>query len=180
MLPELIEPKKLAQEHRVLQGEIPIDQFTRAQGLFEPSSQNLWFSWSFSLDHLNQIFGQLQLKAQLKLKCQACYQDFDYSLEVMIPMQHVRTEVEAEAMPLEIQPLYLDAEGHCNPFEIIEDELILNIPEFPRHEKKDCSFYQNKAQYDTLPSGKDVNTHKPFANLKLLTKTQTSSTKEKK
>lgn len=170
MLSEFIEPLQLAKESKILTGALPLKQFTRAEDLLLEHEGVLNFSWSFSFNQHQQVFAELSLRAELKLECQRCQKPFKYSLKVHIPMKLVHSETEAEALPLALQPLYVDMEGRCHAFEVIEDELILNIPEFPKHEKKDCGLDQNQAYYDTPSNGAKADTYKPFANLKLLSK----------
>ncbi len=57
---------------------------------------------------------------------------------------------------------------------LVEDELILALPMFPMHEKKDCSLSQNQAYYATSDI-EQKNTYKPFAGLN-----QLAELKEKK
>jgi uncharacterized protein len=170
MLPELIEPKQLAREHKVLTGELPLALFTRAEGLLIPGTEPLNFNWAFSLDAHDQVFAVLTLAAELKLQCQRCEKPFVYPLQAVTNMKVVHSETEAEALSLKLQPLYVDAAGQCPAFPVLEDELILNIPEFPKHEKKDCDFEQNQAYYATPSNGSKPNTYKPFAELKVLAK----------
>ncbi len=170
MLPEFIEPILLAKEHQTLEGTLLLSSFERSRDLLASAEGILDFTWSFDIDQYSQVTALLALKAKLSLECQRCQKPFGYDLNVSVPMKVVHTESEAEALPLELQPLYIDAVSHCEPMQVIEDELILNIPEFPRHEKKDCDLGQNQAYYGTPSNGIEQNTYKPFANLKLLSK----------
>lgn len=170
MLPELIEPIRLAKEQQVLEGELPLAGFIRSRDLLLATEGGLHFSWRFEIDQYDQVTALLAIKAKLILECQRCQKPFNYDLDAKIPMKVVHSEPEAEALPLEVQPLYVDAANQCESLPVIEDELILNIPEFPRHEKKDCDLGQNQAYYDTPSNGVEQNTYKPFANLKLLSK----------
>ena len=170
MLPEFIEPMQLAKEHKILEGKLPLSSFERSRDLLISVEDVLSFVWSFDVDAHNQVTALLTLKAVPSLECQRCQKPFHYDLNVSVPMKVVHNESEAEALPLELQPLYVDATGQCESLQVIEDELILNIPEFPRHEKKDCDLGRNEAYYDTPSNGIEQNTYKPFANLKLLSK----------
>lgn len=170
MLPEFIEPIQLAKEQKLLTGQVLIKDFTRVTDLLAEHNGHLAYTWQFSMDEHQRVLALLTIKAKLILECQRCQGLFDYPLEARIAMRLINSEAEAEALPLELQPLYVDIAGRAVPFDIIEDELILNIPEFPKHEKKDCGLMQNQAYYGTPSNGVTANTYKPFAHLKVLSK----------
>jgi uncharacterized protein len=170
MLTEFIEPIQLGKEQKILAGELSLKSFERSRDLLLVAENILHFTWRFDIDQHDQVTALLTLKADLSLECQRCQKPFSYHLDIDIPMKVVRNELEAEALPLALQPLYIDAMGQCESLQVIEDEFILSIPEFPKHEKKDCDLGQNQAYYDTPSNGIEQNTYKPFANLKLLSK----------
>jgi uncharacterized protein len=170
-LPELIEPHQLAEAHKTLTGKLALKDLTRAEGLLLPTDEFIYFTWQFQKDDHGEVTSTLKITAALNLQCQRCQAPFAYKLEVTVPMQVVSTETQAEQLPLAIQPLYVDNDGRCLALPVLEDELILNIPEFPKHEKKDCSLPKNQAYYAPLAnSDMQQTTHKPFANLKVLSK----------
>jgi len=165
MLPKFIEPRELARRQEVLQAELSLAGFDRAQDLLVVHEGMLKISWKFYFDHEGHVCAELNLQADLVLSCQRCQGELNFPLSLSIPMQVVANEIEAEALPLKVSPLYISAEGCCQSLPIIEDELILALPAFPMHEKNHCDRTQNQAYYDTL--SKDVRaTYRPFAQLK--------------
>lgn len=165
MLPKFIEPKELAKLSTVLKATLLLADFERAADLLLEHSGVLNLTWAFDFDAKGHVQALLDLEASLVLSCQRCQGAFNYHLKTTIPMQLVRTEQEAEHLALEISPLYVDEEGRCPSLPVIEDELILAIPDFPMHEKNDCDYQQNQAYYVTS-SNDVISTYKPFAQLK--------------
>ncbi|MCX7122220.1 MAG: YceD family protein [Gammaproteobacteria bacterium] len=166
MLPEL-DCVKAAKENKVIFEKLPLSRFERLAPSLADTEGEVSVEWAFSRNEAKQIQAKLDLHALLHLSCQRCNARIDFNLEASIQMQYVKTEAEAEALPLEIQPLYLNALNQIHPYEILEDDLILALPMFPMHEKKDCSLLQNQAYYATSDL-EQKNTYKPFADLNKL------------
>ncbi len=166
MLPEL-DALKAAKENRVIAESLPLAGFERLASLLADSEGELAFEWAFYFNAGKQLQAKLSLHASVHLTCQRCNAPFPFKIDAEVEMQRVQTEAEAEALPLAVQPLYLDALNQIQPQEILEDELILALPMFPMHEKKDCSLSQNQAYYATSDETQK-NTYKPFADLNQL------------
>ena len=165
VFPNFIEPKELAKSAARLSASLPLASFERITDLLLERVGVLHLSWAFEFDVRGQVLSQLDMEALLVLPCQRCQAAFNYPLKTSIFMKLVRNEQEAEHLALDISPLYVDAEGRCQTLPLIEDELILSLPDFPMHEKNDCSYQQNQAYYVTS-SNDVISTYKPFAQLK--------------
>ncbi len=160
-LPKELDPVKAAKAHQSFEGKLPFAKCERLQELALSGSE-IAYKWSFFLNQKSQSLAELTLSGAFQLKCQRCEKPMHFELDTFIAMQVVETEIQAEKLPLEVQPLMLNQEHLCNTLEILEDELILALPMIPMHEEKDCSFPQNEAYY---AAKMETNTHKPFANL---------------
>lgn len=161
ILPKEIDPVKAAKAMQVFEGELPFGQFERMQGLAE-TKHPVRYRWSFEVTDKGQVQALLKLQGQFLLICQRCQQPVNIEFNEVISMQLAHTEQEAEKFPLSLQPIFINAEGLCNAYEIIEDELILALPMIAMHTEKDCAFSQNKAYYAAQDK---TSTYKPFANL---------------
>ena len=163
MLPEL-DCLKAAKENQVIAETLKLSCFERLGPLLADSNGEIVFEWAFYRNAGKQICAKLAVQAPIHLTCQRCNNPLNFVIDTEIEMQQVKTEAEAEALPLAVQPLYLNELNQIKPHEILEDELILALPMFAMHEKKDCSLSQNQAYY--APSGVEQKiTYKPFAGL---------------
>jgi len=59
-------------------------------------------------------------------------------LEIDSRLALVRGFEEAEGLPEELEPLMLADDGLLQVLELIEDELLLAMPDVPRHNDRDC------------------------------------------
>ncbi len=163
VLPE-IDCLKMAKENQVIKARYALSDFLRLAPMLADTQGEVVFEWAFYFNAGKQLQAKLTLQAPVHLTCQRCNGALDFMIDAEIEMQQVKTEAEAEALPLAVQPLYLDELNQIKPYEILEDELILALPMFPMHEKKDCSLSQNQAYYATSDL-EQKNTYKPFASL---------------
>lgn len=167
ILPKEIDPVKAARSEHTFEGRLPFSDFPRLKELLclDENTQKgqIEFEWTFFVNEKQQTCASLKLLGEFPLVCERCQKPCKIKLNELIPMQVVKSEEEAENLPLAVEPILVNAENQCDTLEIIEDELILALPMIPMHlEEKDCSFSQNKAYY---PAEKDNSTYKPFANL---------------
>ncbi len=166
VLPEM-DCVKAAKENQVIAESLSLSVFERLGSLVASTEGEVAFEWAFYFNEGKQLQAKLKLQAPVHLTCQRCNGPMDFVVETEVEMQRVKTEAEAEALSLEVQPLYLDELNQIKPLDILEDELILALPMFPMHEKKDCSLSQNQAYYATSDL-EQKNTYKPFADLNKL------------
>ncbi len=166
MLAEL-DAVKAAKENQVLKARLPLASFERFAPLLQDASGEVALEWAFYFNAGKQLQAKLSLQAPVHLTCQRCNGPLQSVIDAEVEMQRVADETEAEALPLAVQPLYLNELNQIKPLEILEDELILALPMFPMHEKKDCSLSQNQAYYATSDM-EQKHTYKPFAGLNTL------------
>ncbi len=173
-MPQDLDCQRAAKEQRVFQGSMPIASFERwAELLLQPQGE-VQYAWRFFENEAKQCLASLKLRAVVQLTCQRCNEPFLFEIDACVEMQQVLTEKEAEQLPLAIQPLYTNALHHIEPHTVMEDELILALPMFPMHEKKDCSLSENQAYYASSEVEQN-HTYKAFAGLDRL-----ANLKEKK
>jgi len=81
-----------------------------------------------------QIWLHLSAKANLPLTCQRCLGPADIALAVDRSFRFVTTEEQAEAEDEEAEEDVLALSRDFNLYELIEDELLMELPVVPRHE----------------------------------------------
>ena len=79
----------------------------------------------------------------------------------------VEDEARAEALPRQLDPVILDEHGHIHVVDLFEDEVILHVPEVPRHTGESaCSMA--KTEFGTVPVEVEEEKPNPFEVLKNL------------
>ncbi|MGZ4980407.1 MAG: YceD family protein [Methylobacter sp.] len=144
-LPEYIDPLHLADKRGELKGQIPVSSLDRlADVLFNDTgvvTVDLFFGRE---GRLAKVEGQIE--AVLELKCQNCLQAVQWPVKNTVKLGIVTSIDQADRLPEDYEPLLVDDEKILLK-NIIEDELLLILPAFPKHQH-DClanNSYVNKA-----------------------------------
>ncbi len=132
---------KLAQSGEALSGRYPGSSLTRwaNSGLSPDQVSEVAWQARFELktDATSRSTAWLHLKAQaeLKLECQRCLQPMSWPQQVDCTYRFVPTEALALEQDNEAEEDVLSLEQPLDLLELVEDELIMDLPMVPMHEK---------------------------------------------
>lgn len=162
MLPNYIEPEKVARERQQLRGSIDTGGMDRVNGLVVEPLSAIELKLSGGVEEQGYRYVRCEFTVVVKLTCQRCLQPVSYSIEVDSKLVPVQSELFDDELPDDYEPLILD--GKIKKLsELIEDELLLGLPIVARHDYGNCPValpYPVSEEQDTR-AGK-----KPFAGLK--------------
>lgn len=168
-LPDTIDPLHLADKRGAIKGHIPINKLDRiADLLFNDTgyvSVELFFDRSGSLA---KIEGKIQ--AVLELRCQNCLQSVEWTVDSDVKLGIVTSIEQANKLPEEFEPLLVEEENILLK-DIVEDELLLNLPIFPKHQHNCFVPDLNNENVTTLSTDQKSSKENPFSilvNLKKL------------
>lgn len=163
-LPGKIDPWRLTAEGGHLVGVLALAALPRLTAALNRADGAVRVDLVVGVDPggVRSIRGILQ--TGVDLICQRCLGPLWLLLEVPVSLGLVRSEAEADRLPEEYEPL-LVAEGVVRVADLIEDELLLALPQIPRHDDaREC-----EANGYREPSGAralDTKEHdQPFATL---------------
>lgn len=137
VLPKQIDPIQLSENRSILQGEISFLEMTRLSELLVEKSGFALVDLEFGQDELGYAFSRGSIKAKINVICQRCNNPMWLSLDVGVSLSPVRTEKQAEELPTYYDPLQITGEL-MSLATIVEEEILLSIPNIPRHLAKDC------------------------------------------
>lgn len=138
-LPHLIDPVSFADKERTLQGQLPLTKLSRLADVLLDSSGSIEVDLSFSKDkRLATVRGHL--RGILVLECRTCLEALNFPVDINVNLAVVRSMEQAERLSGEYEPLMLEEEK-IPLHELVEDELLLALPAFPRHDH-DCLPYK--------------------------------------
>lgn len=182
-LPELIDPLQFAETGREISGQIPLSRFTRISGSLQKGSLHsplydkdglLDVVLQFTRDEhgLPSAFGRIS--GQLNLTCQRCLQALVWSLDIPVRLAFVRDEKQLAQLPEDCEPVLLP--GEPMPLvDLVEDEVILALPQAPVHELSSCPanatwrvFAEGNTAQAIEPSKTATKRQNPFAVLEQL------------
>jgi uncharacterized protein len=136
-LPEYVSPLALAEKGCLIQGEYPLADLSRLNGMLAQHKGAVRFELNFQRESRSRVITGFVL-ADLKLNCQVCMEELDLSIDKKVSLSVVTSIEQAERLSEEYEALLLQStEDTVALMDIVEDELILALPDCARH--GDCS-----------------------------------------
>lgn len=136
-IPEHIDPFRYAEQSLSLDGTLKIADMPRLSSNVIESGDPVAVNLQFGVDEQKITFLTGHLQTKLTLQCQRCMEPFIYEIMSDFALGIVSTLDEANTLPEQYEPA-LATEGNLALRELIEDEIILNLPIIPRHEPEEC------------------------------------------
>lgn len=162
-IPEHIDPFRFAEQSLQLDGVVKLDDMHRLSSSLNSHDSVVTVNLQFGVDEQGITFIKGKLETKLTLQCQRCMEPFVYEIISSFLLGIVNTLDEANSLPERYEPA-LAKEGNLALRDLIEDEIILNLPIIPRHEPENCKV-KLPLQDAGWEQGKDEN---PFQVLELL------------
>ncbi len=95
------------------------------------------FELQFGRDPESQPVALGRVELTLRLVCQRCLGEVRIPLDAPIALALVRNESQVAGLPDHLDPVVVE-EGGLSPLDLVEDELLLAIPQVPLHAEGDC------------------------------------------
>lgn len=173
----IIEPFELATQRRTLEGRLPVSSLPRLiQSLSTSDAEVLGhyqvdYVLHFGVDEggVPGITGTVQ--AVLPLECQRCMEQMEFPVSLELKLALVKTRQAAQQLPENYDPLLVLHDEEISVESIIEDELILALPQVAMHEVKDCP---KGEAFLNIEDGAAPQRKNPFAVLAQLKTTQST------
>lgn len=105
------------------------------------------------------VVGQVSLT--VRPICQRCLSQVVLSLECDISVALISDEAQAEDLPDHLDPVLVE-DGAMRPLDLVEDELLLALPQVPMHLEGECA---DLYQLDPVPEETVTEQENPFAVL---------------
>lgn len=136
-IPEHIDPYRYAEQSLSVDGLVKISDMKRLSANVVPTPDTVTVNLQFGIDEQGITFLKGRVHAKLTLQCQRCMEAYIYEIMSDFALGIVNTLDEANELPEHYEPA-LATEENLALRELIEDEIILNLPIIPRHEPEDC------------------------------------------
>ena len=169
-LPHQVEPVKSALKRSDYEGVIATKDMARLMGSVVSSDEWVDVKVQFEKDAQGLTVFHGTLDTAVVLLCQRCNEAFDCPLHVDFCFSPVQGQQDAEALPEAYDPVEVGDHGEVNLLQLVEDELILELPIVPFHAEEDCAITSDDMQFGEIePEQRQPN---PFAVLKELKRDQ--------
>lgn len=128
-IPKQVDPKRFARREARLQGQLPQGQFKRFAAELVSARAEVQLDLCFQFDAAHRCIIEGRLATQAELTCQRSGQPFYFSIDLPIRWQVVYQEgVEADPG---FEPVLVE-DDRLPLFDLLEDELLLALPPYPR------------------------------------------------
>lgn len=168
-LPQHIDPFRLANTGQTLSGAIPLKQLPRLSSLLTDWQGEVEIVLEFSVDPAGMAILNGRIQTELQLECQRCTENMAWPVRSEFCLGLVSSEALIADMPEQYEP-YLVESVPVFLQDIIEDELLLVVPQIPKHDLEVCPASSYISTEDSSQQKDETDTHQPFAGLKDLIK----------
>jgi len=136
-LPEQIWPLRLARQRSGLAGALEVRGLARFSAALHDASGIVEVALEFGReDGLTIVRGRLS--TSVTLTCQRCMGPMPQDMQVEVATRLVMSDAELADTRSELECLRLDDDGSTALAVIVEDELLLSLPPYPRHATAEC------------------------------------------
>lgn len=137
-LPHEIDPFRLVESRSELEGSVPLKQLKRLGPLLVDDTGAVAIVLNFDIDELGVPFVSGRIETNLALVCQRCLERYDFPVDKDFTLALIKSEEEAENLPLRFEP-YLVETTPLILNDVIEEELLLAMPQIPMHDRSECT-----------------------------------------
>jgi uncharacterized protein len=129
--PDWISPGRAAEGKRIFSGTIPLARMKRLAALLVETQGEASFTASFRTDMDKRVIIDLQVEAALPLVCQASLEVYDEQVKRRSDLAVIDHDSEQAELPENYEPV-LTENGRLAMASLVEDELLLGLPQVPR------------------------------------------------
>lgn len=148
LLPRSVIVRKLADQRAHLAGSLYSEKYqTEINAVLQ-----------FNIDTRGFCSVNVQVEHLFEFKCQRCLKPLTETVQIDSWVSPVKTDAEARLLPDEYEPILVDDDGELTILTLIEQEMLLSLPNFPKHDG--CKLSINQPE---IPKNEKK---KPFAHLK--------------
>ncbi|MEZ8142261.1 hypothetical protein A1OO_18365 [Enterovibrio norvegicus FF-33] len=165
-LPLTVDPFKNAQKRLDYDGIITGKQLERLAEATEGviSDANVKLSFDIDAQGLKIVSGNA--KVDVTLECQRCWKPFSHHCDIEFIYSPVFNEDQVGNLPEAYEPALVDENGEINLLHLIEDELMVALPQVAMHDEVDCEVTADGMVFGEIPLADER--PNPFAVLKNL------------
>lgn len=163
-MPEFIDPILLADRNASIEGELPVSSLDRLAVMLSNDDGNVTVKLFFGkVGKLATVEGHIS--AILAVKCQRCLEAVEWPISSDIKLGVVSSLELANKLSDGYEPLFLADEEKIPLKKIVEDELLLGLPDIPKHQHDCIAPNSSKNMSEHLHKAGAVPKENPFSIL---------------
>jgi len=137
-LPDRLDPWRAVESHAIFVGRLPLSSLPRLQGLLLDNQGDVVFKLEFLADDQSRALVRCEVAATLSLCCQRCLEALQCRVDTSATLAIVVGVHDERQVPERYDPLLVSDEP-LRPRDLIEDELLLALPQIPMHDPVSCT-----------------------------------------
>ena len=167
--PDWISPGRAAEGKRIFSGTIALSRMKRLARLLVEANGDASFVAAFKSDMDKRVIIDLQVEAELPLICQASLEVYKEQVKRHSELAVIDHEHQQEDVPDSYEPV-LTENGRLAIASVVEDELLLGLPQIPRKPGLDKVEYSTGGKIRKSVEPQKGTRKNPFAALQGLIK----------
>jgi uncharacterized protein len=167
--PDWISPGRAAEGKRIYSGTIALSKMKRLAKLLVEANGEASFVAAFKSNMDKQVILDLQVEAELPLVCQASLEVYNEQVRRHSELAVIDDENQQEDVPDSYEPV-LTENGRLAIASVVEDELLLGLPQIPRKPGLDKVEYSTGGKIRKSVEPQKGTRKNPFAALQGLLK----------
>lgn len=160
--PDWVNPWTAAAGRRVFSGTMSLARMPRLAVLLAVADGEAGFTASFAPDGEGRPAIELSVIAELPLVCQASMEPYSQPIERRSELVVIEDLAEQDTLAEGVEPVLAES-GHIVLQDLIEDELLLALPQVPRRPGLDTVAFSTGGEAGATGTEQDV--VRPFAGL---------------
>lgn len=164
-LPKSVDARKLVQRGQQLTGTLPSTQLARLNAAVESVDGDIRAELEFARDLQGNRTVSGKLHGKVALLCQRCLQAMPRAVLAEFHWGVVWSEEQGKSLPKDLDPVVQDGD-ELNLYEVLEDEILLNLPMVAYHEEECVARDRFHFEGDTEQAGEQQ--ENPFKVLEQL------------
>ncbi len=132
------EPYRMADQGAVFEGTLPVSSFTRlCEGLVDDMGDlHIAVEFAVGEDGYREMTGRAS--GLVHVQCQRCMDVMQFDLESDIHLGFAFHDEMAKSIPKHLDAMVVLPDGQVSIIDLVEDELILSLPQFAMHAVGQC------------------------------------------
>jgi uncharacterized protein len=136
-LPDHFDPWRFADLAKRVNGSYRLEDLPRLRDCLADTRGEVCFSLEFSRDRQHRACLHGTVEAVLHLQCQRCLETMSFTVDSKVALAFVEGLDQAERLPDELDPQLVEG-GRVSFKDLVEDELLLALPQVPAHPAGQC------------------------------------------
>lgn len=136
-IPDRLDPWRFADQGREVEGSIPLESMPRLSACLLDVAGEAGFSLRFERDARRRATLKGMIRADLILECQRCLEAMKLPVSTETAIAFVEGQDQAAQLPESLDPCLVE-DGQVHFRDLIEDELLLALPQVAMHDLAVC------------------------------------------